>query len=501
MRKIEVFDSTLRDGEQAPGFSMNLREKLSMARMLEELGVTVIEAGFAACSQGDFACVKAVADEIKNVQVASLCRCNTNDIDTAWNALKSAAKPLIHVFIATSDIHLEYKLKITRNECIERVRNAVTYAKSKGAEVEFSAEDATRSDREFLKEVLMTALSCGADIVNMADTVGYIQPCEMEELVRFMKDNLKSTRPFKLSVHCHNDLGLATANTLAAIKAGVDRVDLTVNGIGERAGNASLEETVMALKTRPGLFDAYTDIKTELLVPASKRLELLTGVKVQINKAIVGKNAFLHESGIHQHGVLQNSETYEIIKPADVGFSDDKIILGKHSGKHALEEKLITLGYRNLTNEQIEKIFEEFKILAESKKTIHDDDVEAIVKGLCFGVTQKYTIDKYVINSGNILSNTCNVRIALANGTFLDGFATGEGPIDACYNAINVAVGLDVKLLDYTIESVTGGTDAQGAVSVKVKAGEKNYKGFGVDVNIFEASIKAYLNALNKIEF
>lgn len=500
MKIIEVFDSTLRDGEQAPGFSMNLHEKLTMARMLEELGVSVIEAGFAACSQGDFACVKAVSEEIKTCYVSSLCRCNLNDIDTAWNALSQAKKPLLNVFIATSDLHLEYKLKITREECIEKVQEAVAYAKSKGCEVEFSAEDATRSDREFLRTVMQTALNAGADVVNIADTVGYFQPEETAELVTYLKQNLKSQRPYKLSVHCHNDLGLATANTLAAIKAGVDRVDLTINGIGERAGNASLEETVMALKTRPELYGADTNIVTNLLVPTSRRLEMLTGVKVQLNKAIVGKNAFLHEAGIHQHGVMQKRETYELIKPEEVGFSDNKIILGKHSGKHALEEKLATLGYRNLTKEQTEKLFEEFKILAETKKIVHDKDIEALVKELCLGVSQKYTIDKYVINSGNVLSNTCNIRIAVRGGEMLDGFATGEGPIDACYNAINVAVKLDLKLLDYSIESVTGGTDAQGAVSVKVLCNDRILKGFGVDVNIFEASIKAYLNALNSIE-
>lgn len=499
MRKIEIFDSTLRDGEQAPGFSMTLREKLSMARMLAELNVDVIEAGFAACSQGDFACVKAVADEIRDVQVASLCRCVENDIDVAWNALSGAEKPLIHVFIAVSDIHLEYKLKITREECLRRIATCVSYAKMKCKDVEFSCEDATRADREFLLTALQTALDNGATVVNMADTVGYIQPNEMTELVSYIKSNLHCDRPFKLSVHCHNDLGLATANTLAAISAGADRVDCTVNGIGERAGNASLEEVVMALRTRNANYDADTGINSKLLVPASKRLVMLTGAKVQSNKAIVGANAFAHESGIHQHGVIENRNTYEIIKPEDVGVSENRIIMGKHSGRHALEEKLIALGYMNLTTDQIDELFEKFKIIAESKKIVADSDIEALVKSLCLEIPEFYTLDKYLINSGNVMSNTCNISIIEKGETYLEGFATGGGPIDAAYNAINAAVKRDVKLLDYVIESVTGGADAQGAVSVKILCGEKTYKGYGVHVNIFEASIEAYLNALNSM--
>jgi len=500
MKNIEIFDSTLRDGEQAPGFSMNLREKISIAKMLEDMNVDVIEAGFAACSQGDFACVKAIADEIKKTQVSSLCRCVENDVDMAWNALQNAAKPLIHIFIATSDIHLTYKLNLSRDEVKERVARIVAYAKSKCENVEFSAEDATRSDREFLKEVLQIAINNGASVVNMADTVGYIQPGEMKDLVSFMKKNLVSTKPFKLSVHCHNDLGLATANTLAAIEAGVDRVDCTINGIGERAGNAAIEEVVMALKTRSNVYNADTQVDTTLIVPASKRLVMLTGVKVQVNKAIVGANAFAHESGIHQHGVINNRETYEIIKPEDIGLLDNKIIMGKHSGRHALEDKLVILGYGNLNTNQVDKVFEQFKLLAESKKVVSDKDIEALVKSYCLDVPQKYVLDKYVINSGNILSNTCNIRIIKDGKVAMDGFATGGGPIDAAYNAINDAFKKDFKLLDYTIESVTGGADAQGAVSVKVQYEDKIYKGFGVNVNIFEASINSYLNALNSIE-
>ncbi|MBO7398404.1 MAG: 2-isopropylmalate synthase [Clostridia bacterium] len=500
MRRIELFDSTLRDGEQAPGFSMNLTEKLSMARVLAELGVDVIEAGFAACSQGDFASVKAVADELKGVTVASLCRCTEKDAEIAWNALKNAEKPLLHIFIATSDLHLETKLGMTREQVVERVAATVSYAKTLCPDIEFSAEDATRSDRNFLAKVLQTALSNGASVVNMADTVGIAQPDEIEDLVRFMKSELKSANTWKLSVHCHNDLGLATANTLAAIKAGADRVDVTVNGIGERAGNAAVEEVVMALKMRPEIYDADTGANPKMLVPASRKLVMLTGCKVQANKAVVGKNAFAHEAGIHQHGMMKDRRTYEIFHPEDVGATSERIILGKHSGRHALEDRISELGIGGLDKEQLDTVFEKFKLLAETKKTVGDRDIEAIVRSEVLGVPEIYRLDKYVINSGNILSNTCNIRICRKGETYLDGFAAGEGPIDAAYNAINDALKKDAKLLDYVIESVTGGADAQGAVSVKLSVGDKTVKGYGVSVNIFEASILAYLNALNALE-
>ncbi|MBO4364170.1 MAG: 2-isopropylmalate synthase [Clostridia bacterium] len=500
MRRIELFDSTLRDGEQAPGFSMNLTEKLSMARVLAELGVDVIEAGFAACSQGDFASVKAVADELKGVTVASLCRCTEKDAEIAWNALKNAEKPLLHIFIATSDLHLETKLGMTREQVVERVAATVSYAKTLCPDIEFSAEDATRSDRNFLAKVLQTALSNGASVVNMADTVGIAQPDEIEDLVRFMKSELKSANTWKLSVHCHNDLGLATANTLAAIKAGADRVDVTVNGIGERAGNAAVEEVVMALKMRPEIYDADTGANPKMLVPASRKLVMLTGCKVQANKAVVGKNAFAHEAGIHQHGMMKDRRTYEIFHPEDVGATSERIILGKHSGRHALEDRISELGIGGLDKEQLDTVFEKFKLLAETKKTVGDRDIEAIVRSEVLGVPEIYRLDKYVINSGNILSNTCNIRICRKGETYLDGFAAGEGPIDAAYNAINDALKKDAKLLDYVIESVTGGADAQGAVSVKLSVGDRTVKGYGVSVNIFEASILAYLNALNALE-
>lgn len=497
MRKIEIFDSTLRDGEQSPGFSMNLAEKLSMARMLQALNVDVIEAGFAACSQGDYACVKTIADEIRGVTIASLCRCVETDCDIAWNAIRGAEKPLLNVFIATSDLHITQKLHSTREEVLKTVARVVSYASKLCPDVEFSAEDATRSDRDYLLTVFKTALSNGASVLNIADTVGYIQPEEIKELITFLREGLAGEKPFKLSVHCHNDLGLATANTLAAIEAGADRVDCTVNGIGERAGNASLEETVMALKTRKDVYGCDTGINTKLLVPASRKLVMLTGVKVQANKAIVGKNAFAHESGIHVHGMMADRRTYEIIDPEDIGLTESKIVMGKHSGRHALEDRLAVLGFTGLTQAQVDEIFEKFKLLAEAKKIVSDKDIEALVRAEILEMSGEYRLDKYVINSGNILSNTCNIRIVRSDGKGYDGFASGEGPIDAAYNAINVALGTDAKLLDYMIESVTGGTDAQGAVSVKISVDDKVVKGYGVSVNIFEASIAAYLNALN----
>ncbi len=497
MRKVEIFDSTLRDGEQAPGFSMNLAEKLSMARMLQALNVDVIEAGFAACSQGDYACVKTIAEEIRGVSVASLCRCVESDCDIAWNAIRGAERPLLNVFIATSDLHISQKLHSTREEVLKTVARVVSYASNLCPDVEFSAEDATRSDREYLLKVFKTALDNGASVLNVADTVGYIQPEELKDLITFLKAGLEGGRPFKLSVHCHNDLGLATANTLAAIEAGADRVDVTVNGIGERAGNASLEETVMALKTRRDVYGCTTSVNTKLIVPASKKLVMLTGVKVQANKAIVGKNAFAHESGIHVHGMMADRRTYEIIDPEDIGLTESKIVMGKHSGRHALEERLAALGFTGLGKEQVDALFEKFKLLAEAKKIVSDKDIEALVKAEILDFSGEFRLDKYIINSGNVLSNTCNIRIVKSDGTAFEGFATGEGPIDAAYNAINDALGKDAKLLDYMIESVTGGTDAQGAVSVKISIDDKIVKGYGVNVNIFEASINAYLNAIN----
>ncbi|MBP5311627.1 MAG: 2-isopropylmalate synthase [Clostridia bacterium] len=497
MRKIEIFDSTLRDGEQAPGFSMNLAEKLSMARMLQALNVDVIDAGFAACSQGDYACVKTIADEIKGICVASLCRCVETDCDIAWNAVKSAEKPLLNIFIATSDLHITQKLHSSREEVLETVGRVVAYARALCPEIEFSAEDATRTDREFLLKVFQTALDNGASVLNIADTVGYIQPEELKELIKYIRGGLSSYKEYKLSVHCHNDLGLATANTLAAIEAGADRVDCTVNGIGERAGNASLEEVVMSLRTRKEYYGCDTGINTKLIVPASRKLVMLTGVKVQANKAVVGKNAFAHESGIHVHGMVADRRTYEIIDPEDIGLTESRIIMGKHSGRHALEDRLAVLGFNNLNQLQMDALFEKFKLLAEAKKIVSDKDIEALVKAEILDYMGEYRLDKYIINSGNVLSNTCNIRIVKSDGTAFEGFATGEGPIDAAYNAINDALGTDAKLLDYMIESVTGGTDAQGAVSVKVSLDDKVVKGYGVNVNIFEASISAYLNAIN----
>jgi len=499
MRTIKVFDSTLRDGEQAPGYSMNLKEKISIARQLELLGIDVIEAGFAVSSPGDFASIKAISEEIKDSSVASLSRAVIKDIEYSWNAVKSAKNPHLHIFIATSDIHMQYKLKMTKEEVLARVAESVKFARNLCGTVQFSAEDATRSDREFLRNVFQTALDNGATVINMADTVGYTTPQEMSSLVRYMKENLTSNNAFDISVHCHNDLGLAVANSLAAISAGADRVEGTINGIGERAGNAAIEEIVMNLYTRKDFYNACTRIDTTRISTVSKRLAMITGVPIPPNKPIVGGNMFAHESGIHQHGVLQNRQTYEIITPESIGLKDNKMILGKHSGRHAFEEKLISMGYLTLTKEQIDSMFTAFKSLTDVKHTVNEKDIEALVRSSVSNVPEMYSLDKYVINSGNVLSNTCNIRLKHKGETFVDGFATGGGPIDAAFNAINDALKLDITLIDYRIESVTGGADAQGAVSVKIKHNGKLYKGYGVNINIFEASIYAYLNAINNI--
>lgn len=497
MRNIRIFDSTLRDGEQAPGFSMSIKEKVAMAKQLERLQVDVIEAGFAIVSPGDFTSVKTIASEIKNASVASLARAKQQDIDYAWNAVKCAADPLLHVFLATSDIHMKYKLNMSREEVKEQVRRSVSYARSFCGSVEFSAEDATRSDLVFLAEVFQIAIDAGASVINVPDTVGYAAPEEMEHIILYLKEHLDLGNTI-LSVHCHNDLGMAVSNSLAAIKAGAGQAECALNGIGERAGNAALEEIVMNLKTRRDFYQADTKIDTTQIVNASKLLVMFTGVKVQPNKAITGANAFAHEAGIHQHGMLKNRETYEIMTPESIGLTENKMILGKHSGRHALEEKLRQLGY-TVTPSSLDSIFEKFKALADSKKVVNDKDIEALVKNSVVEIPKVYKLDKYVLNSSNVLSSTCNIGLIRNETESIQGYASGSGPIEAAFNAINLASGLDLTLNDYSIEAVTGGTDAQGAVGVRITYEHEIYKGYGVDVNIIEASILAYINAINNM--
>lgn len=500
MKQIKIFDTTLRDGEQSPGCSMNLKEKIQIAKQLELLKVDVIEAGFAVVSPGDFTSVKTIAEEVKYSTVASLARALPKDIDCAWDAIKNAKYPRIHTFLATSDIHMEYKLKKSREEVLEQTRLMVGYAKKLCNDIEFSAEDASRSDREFLVKVLQEAVNAGATVLNIPDTVGYAAPDEMADLIKYVKENVRNIEKVAISVHCHNDLGLGVANTLAAILAGADQVECTINGIGERAGNASLEEIVMNLRTKRNFYNADCNVDATQLYRASKLLTMVTGVKVQPNKAIVGENAFAHEAGIHQHGMMANRMTYEIMTPESIGLSENKMILGKHSGRHAFEDRLSVMGY-NIEADKLNNLFEKFKVVADKKKTVSDKDLEALVREIVFNIPDYFTLDKYVINSSNVLNNTCNIRICKDGNEYLESVATGDGPIDAAFNAINIATSLNVKLEEYNIEAVTGGTDAQGAVSVRISSEDKNYKGYGVSLNIFEASILAYINALNNMYF
>ena len=496
---VRIFDTTLRDGEQSPGCSMNLKEKLEMANQLDKLGVDIMEAGFAIASPGDFASVKSIAKNIKNSSVASLARALTKDIDAAAEALKEAKFPRIHTFIATSDIHMAYKLKMTPQQVLERAREMVKYAKKYCGDIEFSAEDASRSNPEFLYKVFEAVIQAGATTINVPDTVGYTSPEEFAALIRGIKCNVPSIDKAVISVHCHNDLGLAVANSLAAIGAGAMQIECTVNGIGERAGNAALEEVVMNLNTRKDLYGFETRINTKEIYKTSKLLSSITGVRVQPNKAIVGENAFAHESGIHQHGMLAHKETYEIMTPESIGLSENKLVLGKHSGRHAFEDKVVSMGYE-LDDNALTKAFEEFKVLADKKKEITDRDIEALVCRKGIQVPEYYKLDRFVINSGNTITTTSCMRLLTKTGHVLEEVVSSyDGPIDASYKAIDQLVGKKFMLEDFVINAVTGGTDAQGEVNVKIKNKDHVYNGHGVSMDIVEASILAYISAINSM--
>ena len=475
-RRIKIFDTTLRDGEQSPGCSMNIGEKLRMAEQLDRLGVDVIEAGFAIASPGDFQAVKSISGVVKNAVVASLARSLEKDIDVAWEAVREAVHPRIHVFLATSELHMRYKLKMTPEEVLERARTAVAYAKSKCADVEFSAEDASRSEPEFLCKVLEAAL------------IGYVVK------------NVRGIDKVDVSVHCHNDLGMATANSLAAVRAGASQIECTINGIGERAGNTALEEVVMALYTRRDYFEATCGVNTAEITKTSRLLTAITGVKVQPNKAIVGENAFAHESGIHQHGVLANKQTYEIMTPESVGLTENKMVLGKHSGKHALADRLKTLGI-TVSDEALGGIFDEFKKLADRQKSVSDRDIEALAHKQSTSVPESYKLDRFVVNVGNTITTTSAVRLVCPDGEKREAVTSSVfGPIDASYKAINELVGGDeFELVDFLIDSVTGGTDAQGAVTVKIRAGQNVFNGHAVSLDIVDAAVMAYVSAINNM--
>lgn len=496
-RTVKIFDTTLRDGEQSPGCSMNLNEKIEVARQLDAMGVDVIEAGFAIASPGDAAAIAAIADTVKNAVVCSLARCTEKDIDAAWNAIQYATKKRIHVFLATSPVHMEYKLKMSEEEVVESVRHHVAYARHYCEDIEFSAEDATRSDLDFLCRVFETAIEAGATTLNIPDTVGYVLPEEYAERVRYVCEHVKGVENITLSCHCHDDLGMAVANTLAGVRAGIGQIECTINGIGERAGNASMEECVMAIRTRRSYFGADTNIHTNQIYRASRMIQTITGVPVAPTKAIVGANAFAHESGIHQHGVLANKETYEIMTPESVGIPQNAIVLGKHSGRHAFEDRLRALGY-SLDQSKIDKAFEKFKLLADKKKTIKDRDLEAIVGAVPVSGSERYTLVNFVINSGNAITSTAVIRLKHGDD-ICERVAASDGPINAAYRALNKIVGKDFVLEDYSLNAITEGEDAQGEAIVKISLdGGEWVTGRGVSTDVIEASIKAYVNGINK---
>ena len=497
--RIIIFDTTLRDGEQSPGASMNQAEKLRIATQLELLGVDVIEAGFPAASKGDFQAVKSIAETLKTAQIAALCRAGEDDIKKGWEAVKNAVNPRIHIFIATSQLHMKYKLQMEPDQVLDQAVKSVRLAASYTVNIEFSAEAGSRSDTDFLCRVFEAVIDAGATTINLPDTVGYAIPEEFARLVKYVMTNTPNMNKAVLSVHCHNDLGLATSNTLAAIKAGARQVEVTINGIGERAGNTSLEEVVMALNTRPNFFPETTSIDTTRIYPTSRLVSMITGIMIQPNRAIVGANAFAHEAGIHQDGVLKNPMTYEIMKPETIGLSTNNLVLGKHSGRHALNTHIQQMGY-NLSKEELNTVFEKFKLLADKKKSILDEDIEALINEGILRESEVFKLEYIHVLSGNTVFPTASVKLAI-NGRSVQGATEGSGPIDAVYNIISKLTGTKSQLLRFTISALTEGTDAQGEVTVRLQEDGIVALGKGADPDIITASALAYINGLNRLEY
>jgi len=499
--EIKIFDTTLRDGEQAPGYSMNLEEKLRMALQLETLGVDAMEAGFAAASPGDFASVKAIADAVKTSSVCSLSRATDKDIDASAEAIKGAVRPRIHTFIATSDIHLKYKLRISRADCLKRIRHAVAYARNLCGEVEFSAEDASRTDVDFLCKAFEAAIAAGATVVNIPDTVGYSTPDEFGALVATVMNRVKGIEKAIVSTHCHDDLGLAVANSLAGVRAGARQVECTVCGIGERAGNAALEEIAMGLRTRSDRYKGMgCRVNTAEIARTAHLLSTITGLRIPPSKAIVGANAFAHESGIHQHGVLSKAETYEIMTPESVGMKKTELVLGKHSGQHALESRLKDLGY-DLDADRAAEVFVAFKALADRKKKITDRDLVALAESRVASKgdhSHEWRLDSFVVNSGNHMSATAQITLVKGKRTVQEA-AIGTGPIYAAFRAVEKIIRHRFILEDYRIEAVTERRDALGEVLVKISDSKGSYRGRGVSTDVIEGSILALLVAVNRM--
>jgi 2-isopropylmalate synthase len=497
--RLIIFDTTLRDGEQSPGASMNLAEKLEIAHALEDLGVDVIEAGFPIASPGDFEAVQTIARQVEGPVICGLARCNPEDIDRAWAALCDSQRPRIHVFLATSAIHREFKLHMAKDEILRRAVEGVQRAKGYCEDVEFSPEDAARTELDFLAEVVERAIEAGATTVNIPDTVGYAVPSQYAAAIRHLKQNVRGIDQAVISVHCHNDLGLAVANSLAALSEGARQVECTINGLGERAGNCALEEVVMAVRTRGDYFGLASSINTRRLHPTSRLVSHVTGIAVQRNKAIVGQNAFAHEAGIHQDGMLKERRTYEIMNPEDVGLTRTELVLGKHSGRHALRQRVHDLGY-HLDEHQLQKVFEAFKVLADRKKVIYDADVEALAEAQIHQGPALWTLESYHTSAGTGTVPMAAVCLRHADGNKVEDAACGDGPVDAVFKTIERITGITtVQLRDYQVRSVTIGEDAQGEARVEVEHDGRLQRGQAVSTDIVEASALAFLQAINRL--
>lgn len=497
--KIKIFDTTLRDGEQSPGASMSAAHKLEVAKALEKMGVDIIEAGFPVSSQEQFEGVRLISEALTDSTVAGLARCVKEDIDAVNEATRKAQKRLLHIFIATSPIHMEYKLKRKPEQVLETVREMICYARPFFDQIEFSAEDASRSEFDFLVKVFQTAIEAGATAINVPDTVGYAIPSQFGDLIRKLKEAIPQFgRTVDLSVHCHNDLGLATANTLAAVANGATQVEVTINGIGERAGNTALEELVMALNTRADFFHKTTNIDTKRIYPTSRLLTYMTGLMPARNKPIIGDNVFLHESGIHQDGFIKHRETYEIMKPEQVGRESDSLVLGRHSGMNGFKSRLERLGIRLDDQEKLQEAFQKFSTLADLKKEVYDDDLLSIIGEVYGAIKEGFVLTYLNINSGNTIIPTATVRL-LRKGQTYEAAATGDGPIDAAFNAIDQLMDVKVgSLCEYLVQGVGTGKDAQGEVKLSLNINNSLYTGRGISTDVIEASVKAYLNAVNR---
>ena len=494
--RIYLFDTTLRDGEQSPGVSLNVEEKLEIAQQLARLGVDIIEAGFPIASQGDFAAVQNIARNVKGPIIAGLCRASRGDIDRTWEAVKEAETPRIHTFLATSDIHLKYKLQKSREEVLLQAAEAVKYAKKYCSNVEFSAEDASRSDLDFLAQVTEKVIQAGATVVNLPDTVGYGVPDEFGKFIEAVMNRVPNIDKTIISVHCHDDLGMAVANSLAGILHGARQVECAVNGIGERAGNASLEEIIMALYTRKAFYDKEINVNYSEIYRTSRLVSSLSGMPIQPNKAIVGKNAFAHESGIHQDGMLKDRSTYEIMSPELVGLTQSNLVLGKHSGRHAFKERMEELGF-SLKKEELDRAFLSFKDIADKKKEVTNDDLEALIKDQVWAVPERFSLSYLHISSGTSIVPTATVKLAIEN-MVCEAAATGDGPVDAACHAVDKITDIYGKMHEYKLNAVSSGKDALGEVISRIEINGKIYNGRGLSTDIIEASVKSYINAINK---